>query len=316
VHWGQRKLLLSEIEFLTLVGLEQLEGATVVYAGAASGTHVEYLSDIFSSVQFVLVDPAPFTVKESERIRILRGLFTDELAVHLKTQYGPHIFFISDIRTADPDRDSPQQSETKIQNDMAAQMRWHLLLESERSMLKFRLPWDKGHSEYLDGDVYLPVWGAHTTTECRLITKKGEPAAVREYDHKKYERQMAHFNWITRVSLYPHDVTGTGLDHCYDCTAEIHILKSYIMMHNPLLPTCEASQMASEMSKRISKHLSHSRTLCDPTPDKEQRKLVIRKRQYADDGRTPAHEMAERNTKAKQGGEVLMTNSIACESHP
>ena len=60
VHWGQRKLLLSEIEFLTMVGPdESIEGATVVYAGAAPGTHVEYLSSLFPSVRFVLVDPAP-----------------------------------------------------------------------------------------------------------------------------------------------------------------------------------------------------------------------------------------------------------------
>ena len=299
VHWGQRKLLLSEIEFFTLVGLEQLEDATVVYAGAASGTHIAYLADIFPTVKFVLVDPAPFTVKGSDRIRIMGGLFTDELAVDLKRQYGPRIFFFSDIRTADPDRDSPQQSEIKIQSDMAEQMRWHLLLGSDRSMLKFRLPWDKGSSEYLDGDIYLPVWGPHTTTECRLITKKGEPGAVREYDHKKYERQMCHFNWMTRVSLYQHDVTGTGLDHCYDCTAEIHILKAYIMMYNPSIPPSEVNEKVAEMSKRISNHLSHIRTLCDPSPDKEQRKNVIRKRQYSDDGRIPAHEAWGRNAKPK-----------------
>lgn len=35
IHWGQRKLLLSEIEFLTLYGED---GMWVVYAGAAPGT--------------------------------------------------------------------------------------------------------------------------------------------------------------------------------------------------------------------------------------------------------------------------------------
>eukprot|EP00961_Rhodomonas_salina_P002887 39493-Rhodomonas_salina.1 len=44
VHWGQRKLLLSELEFLTAHGAA---GATVVYAGAAPGTHTRYLLELF-----------------------------------------------------------------------------------------------------------------------------------------------------------------------------------------------------------------------------------------------------------------------------
>ncbi len=37
-HWGQRKLLLSEIEFLTLYSEKN---DNVIYAGAAPGTHTE-----------------------------------------------------------------------------------------------------------------------------------------------------------------------------------------------------------------------------------------------------------------------------------
>jgi hypothetical protein len=38
-------------------------------------------------------------------------------------------------------------------------------------MLKFRLPYPppNAQTEYLDGDLYLPVWGGRTTTESRLI---------------------------------------------------------------------------------------------------------------------------------------------------
>ena len=60
VHWGQRKLLLSEIEFLTLIGRNDLRGATVVYARAGPGTHIPQLTRMFPQVHFILVDPAPF----------------------------------------------------------------------------------------------------------------------------------------------------------------------------------------------------------------------------------------------------------------
>ena len=65
IHWGQRKLMLSEMELLLLQGTG--EGITVVYAGAAPGTHIKLLSELFPSTHFHLYDPAPFTVKARTR---------------------------------------------------------------------------------------------------------------------------------------------------------------------------------------------------------------------------------------------------------
>lgn len=53
-HWGQRKLLLTEILFFTLHGQEN---TTVIYAGAAPSDHIIFLSKMFKSYHFVLVDP-------------------------------------------------------------------------------------------------------------------------------------------------------------------------------------------------------------------------------------------------------------------
>ena len=77
VHWGQRKLLLSEIEFLTRYSQD---GMTVVYAGAAPGTHISYLSELFPSLRFVLVDPADFHCYPTDRIVVLEEFFTDEVS--------------------------------------------------------------------------------------------------------------------------------------------------------------------------------------------------------------------------------------------
>lgn len=52
VHWGQRKLLLHEIELLTqCVSLQ--DKALLVYAGAAPGAHITFLASLFPSVSFV-----------------------------------------------------------------------------------------------------------------------------------------------------------------------------------------------------------------------------------------------------------------------
>ena len=76
IHWGQRKLLLSEIEFLTKFSVP---GATVLYAGAAPGTHTLYLIELFPELKFVLVDPAPFSnkLKEGPQCLLRQEFFTD-----------------------------------------------------------------------------------------------------------------------------------------------------------------------------------------------------------------------------------------------
>ena len=49
------------------------------------------------------------------------------------------------------------------------------------------------------------------------------------YDCAAYEQEMSHFNRITRPSVHQlPGVSGTGFDACYDCTAEIHILGTYL----------------------------------------------------------------------------------------
>lgn len=289
VHWGQRKLLLSEIEFLTLVGPENLQRAVVVYAGAAPGTHVKILSDMFPMVNFILVDPAPFTVKPTSKIQIIQDLCTDDLCRELAEKHD-NILLISDVRSTDPFTDDEAKMERQIREDMQLQQHWHILLKSRRSILKFRLPWSDGTTLYLDGDIYLPVWGPQTTTESRLITSAENPLAMKIYDNRKYENQMFYFNTRTRISLYHHNVRGEGLDHCYDCRAEIQILHDFITNFGNYISELDVPRRIANVSRQISRDISLNRTLKDPTPDKAERRERIKKNQWKD-GR-PAYEVA------------------------
>lgn len=170
---------------------------------------------------------------------------------------------------------------SQVQDDMAAQWRWHEIMQPLKSMLKFRLSWRSGTTRYLSGTVYLPVWGPITTTEARLVPDDG--GATREYDNTAYEQQMFHFNTTTRVGLYPHGGAGVGLCHCYDCTAEVAILSAYLssrgrLPHNPDVLAKAISQLSSEASAACAVR----RTLADPNSDPEARKRGIRQRQWID----------------------------------
>ncbi len=78
LHRGQRKLLMSEIG--ALIRLDPAKQYTAVYAGAAPGIHIPLLSKLFPNLVFHLYDPAPFRIKETERIKLFNACFTDETA--------------------------------------------------------------------------------------------------------------------------------------------------------------------------------------------------------------------------------------------
>lgn len=217
IHWGQRKLLMSEIEFLTDYSEK---GDVVLYAGAAPGTHTNFLADLFPDIKFVLVDPADFICAPiKDRIEIRQEYFTDDIAEEFsKKQYNGRVLFISDIR-----RDA--KSDKMIQEDMDMQSRWHKMIKPKKTMLKFRLSWKPGTTKYLDGKIYLPVWGPQSTTEARLVPDGDDE---RDYDNTEYEEQMFYFNTVTRVTYYPHDVDAPGYDSCFDCASEVLILKEYL----------------------------------------------------------------------------------------
>lgn len=207
IHWGQRKLLMSEIEFFTLYLGKDIKDPLCVYVGAASGTHIAILSNMFPSLQFHLYDPNKFAITETNRIKIFNEYFTDKIA---KTYAGRNnVFFISDIRTVDSEgnfkkaleevgitkfdrNDKPEgpydlikkaksksneKNEKGIWEDMENQQNWVLIINPIHALLKFRLPWPQEYVDgepvdrtvsYLKGIVFWQPWAGQNSTETRL----------------------------------------------------------------------------------------------------------------------------------------------------
>ena len=145
LHWGQRKLLMSEIEFLTRYSdpTPDSKPKRVVYAGAAPGTHVGYLAILFPWMRFELYDPARFTVRGIPgRIECHRVVFDDERAGNLAPS-GDDILFVSDIRSGDYDRQTRQEADEAVLRDLRSQERWHKAIRPVKSLLKFRFPFSE-----------------------------------------------------------------------------------------------------------------------------------------------------------------------------
>lgn len=298
LHWGQRKLIISEIEFLTLYGSngDTSSPPLVVYAGAAGGHHIPYLSSMFPHLDFHLYDPAPFAIKASDKIKIFNEKMTDKVAASYASLSpatrvpvaGRDVLFISDIRTvANPStiRDpkarakAKEQYSMRIAEDNAMQLSWTQKMNPVSSMVKFKLPYEDvetgtskdGYTMYPRGHVHLPVWGKQSTTETRLIFE--DPHDLRKYRHKKYEEQMAYFNNNTLLSYYLHEYTKDyqplGMDHCYSCKSELFLLEQYVDKVYGTVTQLVKESLVKRLSENISRAITDDGTTLQSKWDKQ-----------------------------------------------
>jgi hypothetical protein len=211
IHWGQRKLHLGEVDFLTSY-TNRNEKYTLVYAGAANGQHIPLLLKLFPNIEFHLYDPAPFSsvVNNNPTLKINPhkdpdapvGFFTNNVSINYRST--KNLLFICDIRLAPSMKKSdPEYAsifEDNVANDMNIQKDWVNIMRPKFSILKMRLPYNaKDTYKYLDGEVRFGIWAPVASTETRLIVSKlslspGEEFPTKSYIPEVYEKQLAYFN--------------------------------------------------------------------------------------------------------------------------
>lgn len=243
VHWGQRKLLLAEIEFLTLYWDNiKYPKINIVYAGAAPGRHIPYLASLFEGTTWHLYDPRPFQIEPvKDKIILNNKLFLDEDAQYWRElgKKGEKCLFISDIRSSDFESTGEEELEKDVLNDMLMQMEWCKIIDPVKAHLKFRLPYPKPNMKtelnYLDGDVLVQCWAPKSSTETRLVPKDNKTMKV--WDSYDYEDKMYHHNNTIRNTYeYMNPFTNNmspiykeeGLLNDYDSLCETYIIIKYL----------------------------------------------------------------------------------------
>eukprot|EP01012_Entosiphon_sulcatum_P068394 TRINITY_DN98575_c0_g1_i1.p1 TRINITY_DN98575_c0_g1~~TRINITY_DN98575_c0_g1_i1.p1 ORF type:complete len:397 (+),score=41.14 TRINITY_DN98575_c0_g1_i1:26-1192(+) len=263
LHIGQRKLLLSEIEFLTHYlrdypsSIGENNSLFVIYAGAANGRHIPFLLRLFREARFYLADPVPFhdEVVEEHRLNpnqltcLLNGYFSDEIAERLRSDHATDpILFISDIRSYDSASCSRKDCTQNIMRDNNMQRSWVKILRPKRSMLKFHPPYAEDAEAprqipYFPGRCYFGVWAPRSSTEVRLVTNEDQIEQEFEYDIEEFEEQLHHFNITDR--------------YAQDCSAEYLILFEYTRLRQPTLSMEKTHAAVAKLSKEISEALGH-----------------------------------------------------------
>lgn len=246
LHWGQRKLFLSELDFLTRF---YSEGDTVLYVGAAPGTHLKLIAELFPSLKFVLYDGNDFDpdLYDNANFEIRQMYFTDIEALRF-VDTARNLLFISDIR-GDVSDEREDIKQVKVSYDMKDQERWFDIINAGRSvqypkkaLFKFRLPHPPenlsdpgsytplapGSNEfsYLDGELRIQAYPRQSSAEMRLI-----PNGRKKLWNVKIHDDKAMTHNVYRAGYYEHEEIE-GLDHCFDCSFEIYLWKEYIKKFN------------------------------------------------------------------------------------
>lgn len=247
---GQLKLLIVDVEFL--MHLADKGCNNVVYIGAAPGHHFIYLANMFPKMQFILYDPLPFekSLYNFKNITIINDYFTLDTVIPTKnleifdtknlevfnsedsqiisSNNSENLEFglISDVRSG--------SSELNVKNDMEMQRKWvekHLPLDA---MLKFRLPWSPGKTNYLAGIIHTQDYIGPTSTEARVwVSRENMSFATCDYDNDTYNDTMFYYN-SNRIAFheYDRDKSIAGLDHCHDCWNYNRVINNYITSYN------------------------------------------------------------------------------------
>ncbi|AYV79689.1 MAG: polyA polymerase regulatory subunit [Faunusvirus sp.] len=231
MHWGQRKLLIGEVYFLT----KYFDPTKIIlYVGAADGYHIKFMAEVmFPKNKFILYDPAHFKIKATQQIEIHKAFFTDADAKKYAAN-GANILFISDIRNLDVQKarkaDNVHMFDDIVVEDLTRQRKWVEIIRPYRSFLKFRNRYDPGKSEYFDGPIYLQPW-APVSTETRMIVRKQDIDKMAYYDNAEFDEKLYYFN--TQIRPKPNDAMKSVLDklniiNCWDTNMELLILKKYL----------------------------------------------------------------------------------------
>lgn len=224
LHNGQRKLLISEIDFLNRC-YSKYDNTTpkiLLYIGASPGQHVNYLVKMFPDLQYELYDSVDSRVKTQDNINFHHRYFDDTEA---EKYVNKNVLLVCDIRGLDVKKnvtDDPKthkHMEEVVYADMVKQMNWCKTIKPKAALLKFRLAWGNSapQTTYFGGDIFFQAWAGNESTELRLIPDLN---SVKTYNNKVYEQVCFYHNAVTRrEKLNKSDKKNSNN---YSCIGEYH----------------------------------------------------------------------------------------------
>ena len=270
ISWGQRKLLMILVSFLSKHLDKNIENPVILYVGAAPGINIGIVKKLFPHISLHCYDPLAFKIQTNvkEKLIVYRKKFTNELAEYWGKiqEKDQNVYFISDIRTADYTKvDNLLDNEKQILQDMQLQKEWVEIIKPCKSQLKFRLPYTipgvPDEIEYFDGIIYKQPWQPQTSTETRLVLTSSN-LTYKKYSCETYQSQLFYHNIITREKTkYSESIDPPELLDDYDSNCEVQIWKDYLNWKNEEITKEKIVKLSRNATKLLTQNRKYKDTL-------------------------------------------------------
>ena len=231
LSWPERKYFVMILAFLSTFSKG---GEHILLIGAEPAKFLLHLMPFFPSLTWEIWNSNNY----DQRIRYRRKeVWSNPFPLNLNQRYqlpklpniarNDRIFIISFLQ------------------DLPFNQRLIQKIEPDESLVVFNPP-NIEKFKYLEGTALLQPWNDQNSNETMLIPKNNSEAT---WEGKRYYKQMLDFNLRTRVRYYDHSVVSEGLDHCFDCAAEVAVWKLYFLSKNQKPQNDIIGEHISELTK-------------------------------------------------------------------
>jgi hypothetical protein len=252
LHSGQRKLLMSEIDFLTRYydKYDRSKQKYLLYIGASPGNHINYLNILFPELHYILYDKVDTQVDLKSNVTFVNKYFDNQEAEKYKNM---NIFVVCDIRNLDIANHSEIKDQDKIiLQDMNFQKKWCEIIKPKSALLKFRVSWEVPSSTYFDGVIYFQIWSGNNSTELRLVPDLNK---IKTYDNKNIEEVCFYYNLHTRRELIKNNKYSCIGDY-HESAVEGEILEDYLKKFNKESDIINVCDLSISISIYLNKYLN------------------------------------------------------------
>ena len=269
---GQLKLLLSSIQFFTMLFTSSPKIFNVIYIGAAPGLSIPIIDNLFPGriAQWLLYDPGTFAgdfcktlcSADPKRFKIFREYFTEAVAKVLLEQkiiLPEETVIMFDHRTSDKTR-AKMLADWKLSCDTI------MLIRPFAAWIKYRLPWPENDHDAITGiggQIFIEPCTAQFSAEARMFCFSEDiqrflKGQTTKYNLKDYEQCMFDYNLHARWQVTGQK-TIMGLDYGNDVQIIIDIATKYLGWRNSKEPSLtEVETFVRQCEQDLA-----TRSLCD-----------------------------------------------------
>jgi len=201
IEWEERRKMLISLSFIS-----SFENAdTVLFLDGSPARFLSYLTVLFPKIKFEIFSDGILDRKVVNDFNIRK----------FPKQFNPNYY----------KKKSENLVIISFERDIDLNQKTFLLLNPLGMILDFEI---KKDVSFLDGTLLFQPWSNPNSTCLSLIPNTQK----KHYSFERIKNNVFSFNVKKRAEYYKSDVKANGLDHCFDCSAEVNIWQLYFLSQN------------------------------------------------------------------------------------